>query len=199
MPDDGAQGRYLHVQLEINGGALMMTDHASENAEPFKGMHMQLVVDDGRTWWERAVAAGRTWSCPASGRCGATNGASCATRSASSGPCCSPVPKPQDKRRAPRGANGNRKREGERHDLCRGLRRGVPTAKREAYARHAAETVPNFRDLGVRRIVETWGDDVPPGKVTDFPGAVQATPEESWSSPGSNTRRRRRATRRTGG
>jgi PhnB protein len=63
MPDDGAPGRYLHVQLEINGGALMMTDHASENAEPFEGlqgMHMQLVVDDGRAWWERAVAAGCT-------------------------------------------------------------------------------------------------------------------------------------------
>jgi uncharacterized protein YbaA (DUF1428 family) len=60
-----------------------------------------------------------------------------------------------------------------------GLVAAVPTANREAYARHAADTAPIFREFGVRRIMESWGDDVPPGKLTDFAGAVQAAPEET--------------------
>jgi uncharacterized protein YbaA (DUF1428 family) len=69
----------------------------------------------------------------------------------------------------------------------------VPTANREAYRKHAAETVPIFREFGVRRMMETWGDEVPAGKMTDFPGAVQATPEEtvvfSWFEyPSKNAR-----------
>lgn len=53
-------GQFMHLQLEINGGSLMMTDHGM-NGEPqtvLAGAHLQLVVDDGKTWWERAVAAG---------------------------------------------------------------------------------------------------------------------------------------------
>jgi PhnB protein len=30
MPDPEKPGRLMHVQIEINGGALMMTDHRSE-------------------------------------------------------------------------------------------------------------------------------------------------------------------------
>jgi uncharacterized protein YbaA (DUF1428 family) len=60
-----------------------------------------------------------------------------------------------------------------------GLVAAVPTANREAYARYAADTAPIFREFGVRRIMESWGDDVPPGKLTDFAGAVQAAPEET--------------------
>ncbi len=55
----------------------------------------------------------------------------------------------------------------------------VPTANKEEYRRHAAEAAPIFRDLGVTRMVEAWGDDVPDGKVTDFKGAVQAKPDET--------------------
>jgi uncharacterized protein YbaA (DUF1428 family) len=55
----------------------------------------------------------------------------------------------------------------------------VPTVNREAYRQHAQEMLPLFRDLGMRHMVDAWGDDVPPGKVTDFPGAVQATPDET--------------------
>jgi uncharacterized protein YbaA (DUF1428 family) len=55
----------------------------------------------------------------------------------------------------------------------------VPKANREAYRRHVAEMAPLFRAFGIRRTVEAWGDDVPPGKVTDFPGAVQATSDET--------------------
>src|SRR3546814_14710953 len=52
----------------------------------------------------------------------------------------------------------------------------VPADKKEAYRRHAAEAVPLFKEFGVTRQVEAWGDDVPDGKVTDFKGAVKAEP-----------------------
>jgi len=55
----------------------------------------------------------------------------------------------------------------------------VPTANKEAYRQHAAHAVSLFKALGARRQVETWGDDVPDGKVTDFKGAVKAKPDES--------------------
>jgi uncharacterized protein YbaA (DUF1428 family) len=55
----------------------------------------------------------------------------------------------------------------------------VPTANRDEYRRHAAAALPLFREFGVTRMVEAWGDDVPDGKVTDFKGAVQAKPDET--------------------
>jgi uncharacterized protein YbaA (DUF1428 family) len=55
----------------------------------------------------------------------------------------------------------------------------VPTANKEAYRKHAADALPIFKELGVVRLVECWGDDVPDGKVTDFKGAVQAKPDEA--------------------
>jgi uncharacterized protein YbaA (DUF1428 family) len=55
----------------------------------------------------------------------------------------------------------------------------VPTANRDEYRRHSAGALPLFQEFGVTRMVEAWGDDVPDGKVTDFKGAVQATPDES--------------------
>lgn len=55
----------------------------------------------------------------------------------------------------------------------------VPTANEEAYRKHAAGAAPMFRELGVTRMVEAWGDDVQRGKVTDFYGAVQAKDDES--------------------
>ncbi len=60
----------------------------------------------------------------------------------------------------------------------------VPAANKEAYRKHATEAAPIFREFGATRIVEAWGDDIPDGKLTDFKGAVQATPDEvvvfSW-------------------
>lgn len=60
----------------------------------------------------------------------------------------------------------------------------VPEANKEAYRKHAADAAPLFREFGVARMMENWGDDVPRGKVTDFYGAVQAKEDEvvvfSW-------------------
>ena len=60
----------------------------------------------------------------------------------------------------------------------------VPAANKDAYLAHASEALPIFKELGVLRMVECWGDDVPDGKVTDFRGAVKAEADEvvlfSW-------------------
>lgn len=60
----------------------------------------------------------------------------------------------------------------------------VPAANKEIYRKHAVEAFAMFKEFGVRRMVEAWGDDVPDGKVTDFKGAVKAEPDEvvvfSW-------------------
>jgi uncharacterized protein YbaA (DUF1428 family) len=55
----------------------------------------------------------------------------------------------------------------------------VPTANKEAYRKHAADAVPLFKEFGVARMVEAWGDDVPDGKVNDLKGAVQAKDDET--------------------
>lgn len=63
MPNPDRPGEHMHVQVEINGGALMMTDHRAESSPkgpPLASGHLQLVVDDGKAWWDRAVAAGCT-------------------------------------------------------------------------------------------------------------------------------------------
>ncbi|HMO08702.1 MAG TPA: glyoxalase/bleomycin resistance/extradiol dioxygenase family protein [Paracoccaceae bacterium] len=60
----GTPGHLLHAQIEINGGALMMTDHMDAGGDtaagPMPSGHLQLVVGDGRAWWDRALAAGCT-------------------------------------------------------------------------------------------------------------------------------------------
>lgn len=55
----------------------------------------------------------------------------------------------------------------------------VPTANRDAYATHAAEAAKVFREHGATRIVECWGDMVPPGELTSFPMAVKAKDDET--------------------
>ena len=78
MPFDDRPGQFMHVQVEINGGALMLTDNdmmsdasdgdmmssAVGGTDPIPRGHLQLVVPDGQAWWDRAVAAGCTVLAP---------------------------------------------------------------------------------------------------------------------------------------
>lgn len=55
----------------------------------------------------------------------------------------------------------------------------VPTARREAYTKMAAEAWDMFGDYGALAVLEAWGSDVPHGKATDFYRGVNATEAES--------------------
>jgi uncharacterized protein YbaA (DUF1428 family) len=55
----------------------------------------------------------------------------------------------------------------------------VPTAKRDAYRKHAEAAAVVFKEHGALRVVECWGDDVPEGKVTSFPMAVKRKEDET--------------------
>jgi uncharacterized protein YbaA (DUF1428 family) len=55
----------------------------------------------------------------------------------------------------------------------------VPAENKESFLQHAADASPLFKEFGATRHVETWGDDVPDGKVTDFRGAVKAKDGET--------------------
>jgi uncharacterized protein YbaA (DUF1428 family) len=55
----------------------------------------------------------------------------------------------------------------------------VPTANLDKYRKQQAQAWQFFKQFGVKRMVEGWGDDVPKGKVTDFQGAVQAKDDET--------------------
>ena len=43
----------------------------------------------------------------------------------------------------------------------------------------ATKAAAVFKEHGASRVVETWADDVPDGKVTDFKGAVKAKSDEA--------------------
>ncbi len=45
--------------------------------------------------------------------------------------------------------------------------------------RHAIEAVDVFEEYGALQFVESWGDDVPDGKITSFPMAVKCKPDET--------------------
>lgn len=55
----------------------------------------------------------------------------------------------------------------------------VPTADREVYKAHELKWWPMFKELGAQQLVAGWGDDVPPGKQTDFLRAVDLKPDET--------------------
>lgn len=55
----------------------------------------------------------------------------------------------------------------------------VPTANKEAFIAHANAMDILFVELGARKVMECWEDEVPDGSVTDFRRAVNATADES--------------------
>jgi len=55
----------------------------------------------------------------------------------------------------------------------------VPTKNKDVYLKHVQSSESLFKELGATRMVETWADDVPDGKVTDFKRAVQAKQDEA--------------------
>ena len=55
----------------------------------------------------------------------------------------------------------------------------VPTANKAAYLEHSRQTTPFFKEAGATAVTETWGEDIPDGKVTDFKRSVQATADET--------------------
>jgi uncharacterized protein YbaA (DUF1428 family) len=60
----------------------------------------------------------------------------------------------------------------------------VPIANKQKFIDHAKQFDALFMELGATRILECWGDDVKPGKLTDFRRAVDAKDDEevvfSW-------------------
>ncbi|KJS09033.1 MAG: RNA signal recognition particle 4.5S RNA [Hoeflea sp. BRH_c9] len=55
----------------------------------------------------------------------------------------------------------------------------VPTAKKQDYLNVAKQAAEVFKDHGAIQVVEAWGDDVPDGKLTSMPMAVQLKEDET--------------------
>jgi uncharacterized protein YbaA (DUF1428 family) len=60
----------------------------------------------------------------------------------------------------------------------------VPAEKKQAYIEMAKTAQAVYLEHGAQRIVESWGDDLPKGKINDFHTAVVAEANEgvifSW-------------------
>jgi uncharacterized protein YbaA (DUF1428 family) len=55
----------------------------------------------------------------------------------------------------------------------------VPTANKEAYRQLVLQSVRSFKKHGALELIECWGDDVPEGKLTSMPMAVQCQADET--------------------
>jgi uncharacterized protein YbaA (DUF1428 family) len=64
-------------------------------------------------------------------------------------------------------------------DYVDGFVVAVPTANKETYRQHAEKAAKVFKEFGALKVIECWGDDVPEGKLTSFPMAVQRKPDET--------------------
>lgn len=60
MPMPEGKPGLMHAQVAINDGVVMMSDGGCDDPSSYAFGHLQLVVGDGRAWWDRAVAAGCT-------------------------------------------------------------------------------------------------------------------------------------------
>jgi PhnB protein len=66
LPPD-AQGRIMHIHLQINGSSVMLSDPFPEHGYPLKtpqAFTLHLQVGDIQAWWDRAVAAGAEVTLP---------------------------------------------------------------------------------------------------------------------------------------
>jgi uncharacterized protein YbaA (DUF1428 family) len=54
-----------------------------------------------------------------------------------------------------------------------------PPSTRKNTGKHAEKAAAVFKEHGALKLVECWGDDVPEGKVTSFPMAVQRKDDET--------------------
>ncbi|QKV19756.1 DUF1428 domain-containing protein [Oricola thermophila] len=65
-----------------------------------------------------------------------------------------------------------------------GMVAAVPAVGKQKYVEHARMAAEAFREHGALSVVECWEVDVPDGKVTSFPMAVQKKDDEvivfSW-------------------
>ncbi|SOB76288.1 Uncharacterized conserved protein YbaA, DUF1428 family [Marinobacter sp. LV10R510-11A] len=64
-------------------------------------------------------------------------------------------------------------------DYVDGCVLAVPTKNKTAYIEHATKAAKLFKKHGATRLVECWGEDVPEGKLTSFPMAVQCKDDET--------------------
>ena len=55
----------------------------------------------------------------------------------------------------------------------------VPGAQKERYLQVASKAARLFKEHGALGVVECWGDDVPEGKLTSMPLAVQRKDDEA--------------------
>ena len=55
----------------------------------------------------------------------------------------------------------------------------VPAANKQKFIDHATKGDSVFLEHGATRVLECWGDDIKPGKQTDFMRAVQAKDDEA--------------------
>jgi len=69
-------------------------------------------------------------------------------------------------------------------DYIDGFVIAVASDKKDQYRTVAEAAAVVFKEFGALSVVECWGDDVPPGKLTSFPLAVKCEPDEvvvfSW-------------------
>jgi len=55
----------------------------------------------------------------------------------------------------------------------------VKTADKQTYSAHCRQMGGLFKEYGALEVVDTWGDDVPEGKLTSFPMAVKREADET--------------------